>query len=226
MAQYTPPATSSTPQATDTTSVDNEDTKTPKQPFSWKHNPKVATLLSVAMPGAGQYYNKSYWKIPVFISVIGTFTYLAIDYHTRYTDYKEAFIYLVDKKGVSDLVEDPSEAYREQKFNEIYFRRPEIRKFNAINATDQERILAFRRDDARRSRDYMIIFAVLSYVCNLVDAAVDAHFTKFDVSDNLTMKIVPNIDANYALQPEAGFKLSASFINPRTKQYNKIDELK
>ncbi len=47
------------------------------------------------------------------------------------------------------------------------------------------------RDTYRSWMELSYIFTGLFYVMQIVDASVDAHFTEFDVSDNLTMNVSP-----------------------------------
>jgi hypothetical protein len=56
-----------------------------------RKSPAVATLLSLALPGAGQAYNESYWKVPV---VLGLGVYLGsqwLDAHRRYRDFRNKY---------------------------------------------------------------------------------------------------------------------------------------
>ncbi|MBI4534657.1 MAG: hypothetical protein HY708_00165 [Ignavibacteriae bacterium] len=53
--------------------------------------PGVALLFSALVPGAGQVYNESYWKVPI---VLGFGIYFAsqwLDNHRRYKDYRDQF---------------------------------------------------------------------------------------------------------------------------------------
>ncbi|MCX8081460.1 MAG: DUF5683 domain-containing protein, partial [Bacteroidia bacterium] len=50
-----------------------------------EHSPRKAAVLSAIIPGLGQAYNRSWWKIPVVYASLGAFTYFAIDNHKQYT---------------------------------------------------------------------------------------------------------------------------------------------
>ena len=47
------------------------------------------------------------------------------------------------------------------------------------------------RDQYRRFRDYSIIATVLVYALNIIDANVFAHFSTFDISDDITFNVEP-----------------------------------
>lgn len=54
-------------------------------------SPGKAMLLSAILPGAGQFYNESYWKVPI---VVGFGVYLFsnwLDNNRRYQDYKAQY---------------------------------------------------------------------------------------------------------------------------------------
>ncbi len=54
--------------------------------FRMKKSPTVAALLSAVLPGAGQFYNQSYWKIPI---IDGFVVYFAYEYFRNNNLYKE-----------------------------------------------------------------------------------------------------------------------------------------
>ena len=47
------------------------------------------------------------------------------------------------------------------------------------------------RDQHRRMRDYSIIATILVYALNIIDANVFAHFSTFDISDDITFNVEP-----------------------------------
>ncbi len=127
-------------------------------------NVKIATTLSTICPGAGQIYNKSYWKAPI---VMGSFATMAmmIDWNNRgYQRFKLA--YNLKMAGRDDMVE------------------------RALRSRPADEMLDYRKA-YRRNRDLCIILAGLVYIINVVDSHVDAHMQTFDVDDNLDLAVVP-----------------------------------
>jgi hypothetical protein len=129
-----------------------------------KHNPKIATLLSTVVPGAGQVYNKKYWKTPIIWAGIGTCIYFVRVNHLLYKDYKDVLLIRGDTS-----IKEPD------KYFDVY-------------STDQ---LVTLLDQYRQNRDLLIIATSLVYVLNIVDALVDAHLYSFDVSDDLSLNWQP-----------------------------------
>jgi hypothetical protein len=49
------------------------------------------------------------------------------------------------------------------------------------------------RDFYRKKRDRLLLYTGLLYAANIVDAIVDAYFSEFDISDDLSLKVQPAI---------------------------------
>ena len=129
-------------------------------------NPKVATWLSVALPGAGQVYNGHWWKVPI---IYGGAAALIYSYRINST---ERDIFQTEYRG--RISGDPD-----------FVPNPDIDD----RYTDQH-ILRIR-DHYQRNVEWVYIFSGLLYILNIIDATVFAHLSAFDVSDNLSMRVQP-----------------------------------
>ena len=157
---------------------------------------KKATTLSFICPGAGQVYNKSYWKVPIVIGGMVSMGYV-IDWNTRgFKRYKSAY----------DLRND---------FDQNPGNYPDGVSKDEFNGRYSASYLKNLRDAYRRNRDLSIIITAAVYAFQVVDAHVDAHLKDFDVSDNLTVSLEPMFDYQYlpihGSNPVYGLNLNISF---------------
>lgn len=149
------------------------------------HSPKKATLMSTALPGLGQAYNKKYWKIPVIYLGLAGLIYSYNANQIKYVTYRDAYKYSVDN--------DPSTVN------------------NYAGVYSETDIFTLQKTYNRR-RDLSVIGIALVYVLNIVDACVDAHMYTFDVSDDLTFNIYPTlINTANSNQYNTGFSLNIKF---------------
>lgn len=63
----------------------------------------------------------------------------------------------------------------------------------------------------RQNRDLTILLLGAIYALNLIDANVDAHLSGFDISDDLAMKIEPNVGTFAASSTQMGLTLKFKF---------------
>ncbi len=130
------------------------------------HSPKKAGLLSLALPGLGQAYNKKYWKIPIIYAGFTGLTYLVISNHQDYIKYRDAYIARIeDTPGNEDIL-------------------PRY-------TTENIRVL---KNIHWKNRDLYIILTAGFYAFQVLDAIVDAHFYSFDMSDDLSLRISPSFE--------------------------------
>lgn len=153
---------------------------------------KKATTLSTIFPGAGQVFNKSYWRVPIVIGGLASTIY-TIDWNNRgYQRFKTAYTLRVDYDNNPDKY--PGGAADE-------FR-------GAYSAT----FLKNLKDSYRRNRDLCIILTAGVYLLNILDAHVDAHLQDYDISDDLSMNIEPYFDyTTVGTQPVYGVNMSLKF---------------
>ncbi|NDV78992.1 DUF5683 domain-containing protein [Dysgonomonas sp. 511] len=141
----------------------------------FKPDSKKAVIYSAIFPGLGQIYNRKYWKLPIIYGGALGLTY-AITWNGRmFSDYNDAYRDLVTNSGKSylDFISD------EDKINS--------------NRDYYTSLFKSRRDYFRRNRDLAIIIAVGVYALCMIDAYVDAQLYDFDMSPDLSMRVVPVI---------------------------------
>ncbi len=156
------------------------------------HSPKVASWLSTIVPGAGQVYNKKYWKVPVIYAGFATFAYF-IRYNNRlYIKYRN----LYQQKVAFDEGEG---------------------EIDPIYENVDKSIFRDKREYWRRNRDLNYIGLGALYLLQIIDANVDAHLYKYDISDDLTLRYEPTYNQlvyNPALSKTSnamGIKLTLNF---------------
>jgi len=138
---------------------------------NFKPNPNTSLWLAMAIPGAGQIYNRKYWKLPIVYG-LGVGVGYAIAYTNRnYQDYRNAYqTYNSSKPDPSLYKKLIPDGYPESSYN-TYFKT--------------------QMDTYRRQRDLSIVAAVVVYALQVIDAFVDAQLSDFDVSPDLSIKVAP-----------------------------------
>ena len=70
--------------------------KKPKRDWAtWRPNPKRAMWLALALPGAGQIYNRKYWKLPIIYGGFVGCAYAMRWNNQMYHDYSQAYLDLM-----------------------------------------------------------------------------------------------------------------------------------
>ena len=146
-----------------------------------------ATTLALICPGAGQIYNKSYWRVPIVIGGFATTIY-CIDWNNRgYQRFKKAY----RLKAGYDANPDPA-----------LYPNGSPDEFNGRYNTS---FLKNLRNSYRRNRDLCIILTAGLYILQAVDAHVDAHLRSYDISKDLTVSLTPAIGYSYnRMSPYSG----------------------
>lgn len=158
-----------------TTTVIEDSSKNTSQKKVRVYNPRKAALRSAILPGLGQIYNKKYWKLPIVYGALGATGGVFAYNLTNYRDTRFAYqaLYKASRPGATaaDSVD--------------YFKvKPKLQRYSLET-------LRYYRDQFRRDIDYSVLFFILFWGLNVVDAAVDAHLKAFDVSPDLSLKIKP-----------------------------------
>lgn len=170
----------------------------------WKPDPMRAVWLGAILPGAGQIYNRSYWKLPIvyggFMGCIYGITWT----NNQYVGYKEAYrdIYYDIQNGTVSNSPDKS-------YNAILPAGYTIQTMGGAEAYRNR--LKEWQNSSLRNRDLSILVAVVVYALSLVDAYVDAQLFDFDISNDLTLNVTPQLYYDLQNQRNAEVKLAISF---------------
>lgn len=172
--------------------------------LSWKPNPMRAVWLGAIVPGLGQIYNRSYWKLPIVYGGLMGCIYAITYTNNQYESYKNAYrdIYIDNQHGV--VSNDPNKSY--------IAILPEGYTIDRMGGTTAyiNRLKDWQNKN-RRFRDLSIAATVIVYALTLVDAYVDAQLFDFDISSDLSLNICPQLYYDSQHQRTAEVKLAIIF---------------
>ena len=145
---------------------------------TWKPDSRRALWLALVLPGAGQIYNRKYWKLPIIYGGFVGCAYAMRWNNMMYRDYSQAYLDIMDN--------DPAT----QSYNKF------LHLGNTITAENEDRwkeVFRKRKDRYRRWRDMSFFVMVGVYALSVVDAYVDASLSEFDISPNLSLQVAPAV---------------------------------
>lgn len=168
---------------------------------TWRPDPKRALWLAVVIPGAGQIYNRKYWKLPIVYGGFVGCVYALQWNNQMYKDYSQAYLDLMDT--------DPTT----QSYNQFLHLNTKITKEN------EERfktIFKKRKDYYRRWRDMSFFVLLGVYAVSVLDAYIDASLSDFDITKDVSMKVTPavinnNTERNPLRSSALGLQCSLTF---------------
>lgn len=124
-------------------------------------NPGKAALYSLVLPGAGQLYNKRYWKVPIAIGAEAAAIYFLIKSTQTYNQWDACWKGLANETGCLEF------------------------GLEANDIATAKRV----RDQARSNKDNQWLIFLGVHLIVTADAFIDRHLIEFDVSDDLSMKL-------------------------------------
>lgn len=161
-----------------------------------KHNPHKATFRSAVLPGWGQAYNREYWKIPIVAGALAIPAATFIYNNKWYKKTRDAYTIVVNKDTAS--------------FNNIDSKLINPETGYPLDVTR----LQYYRNQFRRDKDYSVLYFLIVWGVNVVDATVFGHLKDFDVSDDLSMNVKPNYNP---LTKTMGLGVALNFKTPQHK---------
>lgn len=150
------------------------------QRANFKPDPNMSLWLGLTFPGAGQIYNRKYWKLPIVYGGAVGVAYAISYYGGYYNDYMRGYRDYVDS--------DPNTNYHLELIPASY------------PTSNAGTYVKNRVNSYRRYRDIFIVVGVAVYALSVIDAYVDAQLADFDVSTDLSMKVRPKLD----VEPHTG----------------------
>jgi hypothetical protein len=144
---------------------------------TFRPNPKKALALSF-IPGAGQIYNRKYWKVPIVYAGFGALGYSIWYNNDKYQEYRKAYISIADTDDTT---------------NDWINYIPSGMDPETVDKNWMTNALNNKQLQFRRYRDMSAIGIVLFYGLTILDAYVDAQLFDFDISPDLSLRIEPTL---------------------------------
>lgn len=145
---------------------------------TWRPSAKRAMWLAIVIPGAGQIYNRKYWKLPIVYGGFVGCLYAMRWNNMMYNDYSQAYMDLMDN--------DPTT----ESYNQFLHLGATI---TDSNKSRYESLFKKRKDYYRKYRDLSIFCLIGVYALSVIDAYVDASLSEFDISQDLSLRVEPAV---------------------------------
>jgi hypothetical protein len=151
------------------------------------HSVKKAIILSSCIPGAGQIYNhlampkgkkKAFWKVPLIYASLGTSAYFVLNNQFLQSSVKKEY----NNRISGGLLNPEWQLY------------------------DNQALLTLH-GQFLNNRDLSMLLFFAFYGLQIADAGVEAHFVKFDVSEDISLQVKPKLFSSNQL----GVKLQFNF---------------
>lgn len=153
--------------------------KKPKRDWAtWKPSAQRALWLALVLPGAGQIYNRKYWKLPIIYGGFVGCAYAMRWNNMMYRDYSQAYLDIMD--------DDPNT----QSYNQFLHLGSQI---TDANKSRWQEVFRKRKDRYRRWRDMSFFVMIAVYGISIIDAYVDASLSEFDISPDLSIRVTPAV---------------------------------
>lgn len=153
-------------------------------------NPKKAVILSAILPGTGQIYNKKYWKLPIVYGGLGAMVYFISFNTTEQKRFQKALELRLD--------DDPCTIDEFTIASEDCVVIQELLDVNSMRSL---------RNQHRKWKELSYIGLVFTYILTGVDSYVDAHLINFNVNDDLTLQVRPDLQLLPNLETSVGIGL-------------------
>ena len=151
--------------------------KTHRDLKSFKPDPIRSMWLGLVIPGAGQFYNRKYWKLPIVYGGFLGCVYALTWNSQMYSDYSQAYLDIMDS--------DPNTKSYEKMLPPKYDITGKEERFKGIFKS--------KKDTYRRYRDLSIFAFGGVYLLSVIDAYVDAELSTFDISPDLSLQFMPTM---------------------------------
>jgi hypothetical protein len=182
----------------ETTTADTVNIKSYAERFS----PRKALLYSAILPGAGQAYNRKYWKVPVVYTLIGGGAFYIWLNDRLYQKYKGQLFSLLNEPA--RVVVD-SEGFTPS--GNILVNGVVVNAINRLGVEQLRNIV----NRYRRDRDFGILMTGVVYFLQLLDAHVDAHLKEFDLNPQLKVTVEPSVQSTGFYGRASGLSLKFKF---------------
>ncbi len=140
--------------------------------------PEMAAWIAAIFPGAGQIYNRQYWKLPIIYGGFAGLGY-AISWNNE--------LYVEYRKGYTDLCSsDPNADYYK-------YLLPSGVEISSSNIDYYKRTFKSKMEGYQRNRDLSILATVVLYMLSIIDSYVDSQLRDYDVSPDLSMHVSPAV---------------------------------
>ena len=166
----------------------------------WIPDSKKSVWLGMVLPGAGQIYNRKYWKLPIIYGGFVGCAY-ALTWNTQmYKDYSQAY---------QDIMSDNPNQDSYLDFLPPNYTVEDVQK----DLERYQEIFKNRKDLYRRQRDLSIFVFIGVYLLSVIDAYVDAELSDFDITKDLSMTFEPAVfnDVRRGYPEAVGLRCSIKF---------------